>query len=236
MRFIPACCLVLLSAVTLHSADDGFKSLFNGKDLTGWDGNLELWSVVDGAIKGETTETKKAKGNTFLVWREGKTKDFHFKAKFKLEGKNNSGVQYRSAEASKWVLKGYQCDLNYGAEHMCKLYQEGHPRGRICMAGEVVVMEPSDDPKKPIAGKKITGPVPEVEKLKTVTKKDDWNEVELIIKGNHIIQKINGVTAVDFTDNDEKNRCMEGNLGLQIHAGAPMTIYFKDIQYKELKD
>jgi hypothetical protein len=226
----------LLSTVALFGAEEGFKSLFNGKDLTGWDGNTELWSVADGAIKGETTTEKKAKGNTFLVWRDGKTTDFHLKCKFKLEGSNNSGVQYRSVENPKWVMIGYQCDLQYGAENMCKLYHEKNPRGRVCMAGEVVVMEPSADPKKPTAGKKVTGPTPDAEKLKTITKKGDWNECEVIAKGNHVIHKINGVVAVDFTDNDEKNRCMEGLLALQIHAGAPMTIYFKDIEFKELKN
>jgi hypothetical protein len=51
-----------------------------------------------------------------------------------------------------------------------------------------------------------------------------------------VIHKINGVVAIDFTDNDEKNRCMEGILALQIHSGAPMKISFKDIEIKELKD
>ena len=227
--------LTLLSTVALFGAEEGFKSLFNGKDLTGWEGTPELWSVEDGAIKGETTNEKKAKGNTFLVWRDGKTADFHLKCKFKLLGGNNSGVQYRSTETAKFVMTGYQCDLNYGAENMCKLYHEKNPRGRVCMAGEVVVYEASADGKKG-AGKKVTGPTPEAEKLKTATKKDDWNEVEIIAKGNHVIHKINGVVAIDFTDNDEKNRCMEGLLALQIHAGAPMTIYFKDIEFKELKN
>lgn len=227
-------CLTLLCAVSAFAADEGFKTLFNGKDLTGWDGDTSLWAVVDGVIVGETTAEKKAKGNTFLVWRDGKPKDFQLRCKFKLEGSNNSGVQYRSVENPKWVMSGYQCDLQYGADNMCKLYHEKNPRGRICMAGEVVTMDASDDPKKP--KKNITGKTPDVDSLKTVTKKDDWNECEIIAKGNHVIHKINGVVAIDFTDNDEKNRCLEGILALQIHAGAPMKISFKDIEIKDIKE
>ena len=52
------------------------KSIFNGENLDGWDGDPRLWSVVDGAIHGETTEENAAKGNTFLIWKGGRTKDF----------------------------------------------------------------------------------------------------------------------------------------------------------------
>lgn len=229
-----AATVLAAACLSLFAADEGFKSLFNGKDLTGWDGDTNLWAVQDGAIVGETTAEKKAKGNTFLVWREGKPKDFHLKCKFKLEGSNNSGVQYRSVENPKWVMSGYQCDLQYGAENMCKLYHEKNPRGRICMSGEVVTMEAGEDPKKP--KKNITGKTPDSEKLKDAAKKSDWNECEIIAKGNHVVHKINGIVAIDFTDNDEKNRCLEGVLALQIHAGAPMKISFKDIEYKELNN
>ena len=49
----------------------GAKVIFNGKDLTGWDGDPTLWSVKDGVIHGETTEANPAKGNTFLIWKDG---------------------------------------------------------------------------------------------------------------------------------------------------------------------
>ncbi|MGE3775902.1 MAG: family 16 glycoside hydrolase, partial [Pirellulaceae bacterium] len=54
----------------------GMRALFNGSDLTGWDGDPRLWSVKDGVLHGETTEEKPAKGNTFLIWKDGKIKDF----------------------------------------------------------------------------------------------------------------------------------------------------------------
>jgi len=219
--------ILTVLALPLCAAEaDGFKELFNGKDLTGWDGETKLWTVQDGAIVGETTKANPSKGNTFLVWKGGEPKDFELRCMFKLEGGNNSGVQYRS-KATGFVLAGYQCDLNYGFPQMAKLYHE-KGRGRICMAGEKVTMD--------AAGKKvITGETPEIEKLKTADKKGEWNECVVIARGNHIVHKINGVVAIDFTDDHEAGRSFSGLLGLQIHGGAPMKISFKDIKLKELK-
>ena len=44
-------CLAPLAA----TAQQGSQNLFNGKDLSGWNGNPKLWSVQDGAITGQTT-------------------------------------------------------------------------------------------------------------------------------------------------------------------------------------
>ena len=70
--------LLLLALAPLLTAQekDGFRSLFNGKDLTGWDGNPELWSVVDGVITGKTTGPEQLKYNQFLIWRDGTLKNF----------------------------------------------------------------------------------------------------------------------------------------------------------------
>src|SRR5271155_2811406 len=98
-------CAAFIVAMTglLSAADSeaGFKSIFNGKDLKGWDGNPKLWSVKDGAITGQTTADNKAPGNTFLVWTNGTVGDFELRCSFKLvpgdaQGFANSGIQYRS--------------------------------------------------------------------------------------------------------------------------------------------
>src|SRR5262245_52297750 len=70
------------------------KELFNGKDLSGWEGDARVWSVVDGAIVGHTKDVP-LKHNTFLIWKDGKVGDFKLRLEFKLEG-GNSGIQYRS--------------------------------------------------------------------------------------------------------------------------------------------
>src|ERR1051325_3792823 len=85
------------AAVLTDDEEPGFKSLFNGKDLSGWDGNPKFWSVKDGAITGQTTDDNKTEGNTFLIWRDGTVDDFELRLSYKIVG-GNSGIQYRSKD------------------------------------------------------------------------------------------------------------------------------------------
>src|SRR5437667_272908 len=80
--------------------EDGFKSLFNGKDLAGWDGDPDHWSAADGMIVGQTTKEKPAKHNTFLIARDGDKDllvgDFEFRVSFRFDKDHdfgNSGIQ-----------------------------------------------------------------------------------------------------------------------------------------------
>lgn len=88
-------CLTFLLSPLLNAEEVGFKSIFDGKTLKGWDGNADFWSVKDGAITGITTKEMPTKGNTFIVWREGKVSDFELRLQFRITG-GNSGIQYRS--------------------------------------------------------------------------------------------------------------------------------------------
>lgn len=234
MSFLRTAALVLIAAIAPLVAADGIQ-LFNGKDLTGWEGNLELWSVQDGVIVGQTTAEKKAKGNTFLFWRGQEIEDGELVFKCRLVNtKNNSGVMFRGRDAGNFVSKGYQIDINSGAEHMAKLYDEGG-RGRVCMAGEQVVWDKLTDGKN--AGKygKATITPIEGDAWKKAEKKDDWNEIRVVGKGNHIQSFVNGVKVLDFTDMEEEKRSKKGWIALQIHAGAPMRIEFKDLVFTPAK-
>src|SRR5215212_248930 len=94
--------LVVAAFVATAADESGFKSMFNGDDLTGWDGNTKLWTVQDGAITGKTgTEPdNKLTHNTFLVWTNGTVDDFELRFSYKMVG-GNSGVQYRSKVVEK---------------------------------------------------------------------------------------------------------------------------------------
>ena len=81
----------------------GFQCLFDGKTLNGWEGKTQFWSVQDGAITGQTTKDNPTKGNTFLIWRGGKTADFELRLDFRIVG-GNSGIQYRSEEKGDFVV------------------------------------------------------------------------------------------------------------------------------------
>ena len=209
----------------LVAEDAGFKPLFNGKTLDGWSGHEKFWSVQDGTITGKTTAENPTKGNTFLVYKEP-VGDFELRLKFKIVG-GNSGIQYRSVDKGNFVVNGYQADIDSGDTYIGILYEEGG-RGILAQRGDKV--EITADGKKNVVGK--TG---DSKEIAATVKKEDWNDYVVIAKGNHLVHKINGHTTVEVTDHQSDKAKSSGILALQLHAGPPMTVQFKDIEIKELK-
>ncbi|MEZ6032262.1 MAG: DUF1080 domain-containing protein [Planctomycetaceae bacterium] len=238
------CLLLLCSTSIVVFADDFTKAPeesgdytmpFNGSDLTGWDGDPALWSVKDGVIHGETTPEHAAQGNTFLIWKDGVTRDFELRLSFRCNAANNSGIQYRSRHITdgnvrnKWVVRGYQHEIRNELTMPNVsgfIYDEGGKRGRICLAGEKATWE--------IDGKKVLETLIDQDGWKELFKLDDWNHVVIIARGNHIQHFMNGRLILDFTDNDPDLCLKEGVLALQLHAGKPMWVEFKEIRIKNL--
>jgi hypothetical protein len=213
------------------------KVLFNGKDLTGWDGDPKLWSVKDGILRGETTKDNPAKGNTFILWKDGTTKDFDLRLSFRMNAANNSGIQYRSKHITEgkvnnaWVVRGYQHELRNEKKMPNTsgfIYDEGGKRGRICLAGERAVWtaEGKKDVKETFLKQ---------EDFDKLMKIDDWNDVVIVAQGKNIKHYLNGQLILDFTDEEPKLALTEGVMALQLHAGAPMWVEFKNIRIKNLK-
>ena len=214
-------------------------SIFNGKDLTGWDGDPRLWSVKDGVIRGQTTIANPARGNTFLIWRGGKLRDFELKIKFRIQN-GNSGIQYRSKETDKWVVGGYQAEVENNPGKVGFLYHE-RGRGWLVNVGDLMVI---DEKGK----KEVVGNVSDVDELiKAGYYKDkDWNEYLIIAQGNHLKHYLNGYQTMELIDNDRltnpgdpkdrKGAARQGILALQIHAGPPMVVEFKDISVRHLDE
>lgn len=225
----------LLAAVSLAGAEE--KEIFNGKDLTGWEGNKDLWSVQDGAITGITppdpADPKKGiiKHNTFLVWKGGTVGDFELTFQYRIE-KGNSGVQYRSKELEPGafgpIISGYQADFEAGDKYSGILYEE-RGRGILALRGEKNVIKPAaDGGKKPVIEK--NGTVGDSAAIQASIKKEDWNEYRIVAKGNHVQHFINGQQTIDVTDEDAANAPKEGLLALQIHQGPPMKVQFKNFK------
>lgn len=227
---------LLAILATTAAAFAGEQQLFNGKDLTGWKGQPEFWSVKDGAITGQTTKETPVKENTFLIW-EGEVGDFELHFKYKIvdangeaNGFGNSGVQYRSkvVKPEYSVLSGYQADFEVGKNYSGILYEE-KGRGILAKRGQKVVVHEGDAPKKPKL--EVTGEVGKSEDIQAGIHPGDWNDYVIIAKGNHLQHFINGKLTVDVTDETEAG-AKTGLLGLQLHAGAPMTVQFKDMVLK----
>lgn len=228
-------CLQTVQAQQDENKDSGFVSLFNGTDLTGWDGDPRLWSVKDGVIHGETTKEKKAKRNTFLIWQGGDVADFELKLTFRCNSTNNSGVQYRSrhitdpSAPNKWVVRGYQHEIrneNTAPNVPGFIYDEGGKRKRICLAGEKARWDKD--------GKTLIKKILTDEEIKALVKLDDWNEVRIVAKGQRLKHFLNGKKILDCTDAHPDLALPSGVIALQLHGGKPMWAEFKDISLKKL--
>jgi hypothetical protein len=214
---------------SLHAdeADGKFKELFNGRDLTGWEADDSIWSVEDGLLTGQTTPESKIPYNTFAIWKNGQVDDFHLIAEFRLEGDNNSGVQYRSKlnpeKDKKFSVIGYQADIHPQANYTGMLYDEGG-RGIAAERGQHVTFGP--DGAKDV---KQVDAKPEAADL------SKWNKLEVIAQGNRLIHKLNGKETIELIDDDPKNAEAKGILALQVHAGPPMKVQYKSVRLKPLK-
>ena len=234
MKLLPA---LLVFTATLHA---GEKQLFNGKDLSGWEGNPKLWSVQDGAITGKTSDSGDTKigHNTFLIWKDGKVGDFELTFKYRIE-KGNSGVQYRSKElpAGEFgpVVSGYQADFEAGKTYSGILYEE-RGRGILAQRGQKTSIDAAEknpaDPKSQDFKVSVTGSVGDSNEIQSAIKDEQWNDYKIVAKGSRVQHFINGKQTIDVTDNDAAHAPKEGILALQIHAGPAMVVQFKDLLLK----
>lgn len=204
MRRLPA--IVLCAGlVGLGAAQaGGGSSFFNGKDLSGWEGKPELWSVKDGAVVGSTFPDG-IKANTFLVSKQTYT-DFELRFQVRLlEGKGNSGIQFRSkvVDEKGFVVAGPQADI--GAGYWGSLYGERF--------GGMMKQSPPD-------------------KVKSVVHPTEFNDYSIRCVGQHVTIKVNGETMVD---DDFEKLPPEGIIAFQAHAGGPMEVTYKDIRFTDLR-
>lgn len=227
-----AVCLASAGGVSAQQVEPGFRSLFNGKDLTGWAGRTNHWFVEDGAITGLTTRENPVRGNTFLIAQEGGTNlivsDFELRFSYKFTGPSgNSGCQYRSKDYGNFVVGGYQADFEVGPNFSGILYEE-RGRGIMAQRGEKVVWG-ADGKKRVVGQTDKTGA-----EIQAAIKPNDWNDYVVIAKGNHLQQFINGLQTVDVIDEDPKRQALSGILAFQLHAGDPMKIQIKNVRIKKL--
>lgn len=156
---------------SLCAQDSGFRPLFDGRSLEGWDGDPRLWSVQNGELVG-STEGVELDANTFLIYRTKEFGNFHLKLEVKLRN-HNSGVQFRSVNPNDWVVQGLQADM---AENNWwgSIYDEKGGRGVL------------------VNGWKG--------KAETVVRPDGWNEVEVYCNGDLIQVRVNGMQTSELRD------------------------------------
>ena len=243
--------VLLLLAATLPlsssaaESESGFTAMFNGKDLTGWEGLREAWRVADGAITAESTPENPCKRAHYLMWRGGKPGDFELRADFRLQGAGgNSGIQFRSRELPNWDTSGYQADIENGDQWTGCLFE--HTRGGVAMRGEKVIIDKD--------GKKTVSPVAAPEKVQQLmagngaaggklslsaallrqVNTGEWNSYTIIARGPDITLKINDIVMCQVTDQQAGTAAKDGVIALQMHPGPLMKVQFKNLRIKLL--
>jgi putative membrane-bound dehydrogenase-like protein len=231
--------LALASSLFADEPEPGFKSIFNGKDLTGWSGEPGRWSVEDGAITGTVLPGNELKKNSFLVWQGGEIDNFELRMKVRWpkweqsKGMRNSGIQIRSVvlpAVHPWSVGGYQYDLSPGGELDGLFYEERSQRGLGVAKGDRVVIQPDGERWR-------LEQFADEAMLKSLRKAEtEWSDCGIVAMGNHITFSMNGTKVMELTDHDERYRRMSGIIALQIHVGGAMKVQFKDVWLKELPE
>ena len=222
-------CLVCSTIVADQPQDGDAKVtvLYDGGDLSGWKGRSDLWSAENGEIVGRTVQGKPIKGNTFLIWEGGQPDNYELTAEFKIEG-GNSGIQYRSqvVDEEKFVVAGYQADIDFGNRFAGILYEE-KGRGILAVRGQHVTIDSN--------GKKSVEKFGDADDLAKSIRPGQWNDFRVVADGNHLQHFINGTKTMELIDQQTEHAATTGVIALQLHAGPPMTVRFKNIKIRALK-
>jgi len=207
---------------------DGFQAIFNGQDLSGWEGSPDYWSVKDGCLTGVTDGSLKY--NRFIIWRGGTPADFELKLDYRITEAGNSGINYRSVVVpdpvtpeNKFAMRGYQFDLDGRKRYDGNNYEE---KGRLFLAVRGQISH-------------VVGGRPPVVLSSFATSDDlasvataDWNAAHLIVRANAATHNLNGRLMSVTIDDDAPNRKLDGLIGMQVHTGPPMKIEYRNIRLK----
>jgi hypothetical protein len=218
-------------AAALPAPDaDGFITLFNGRDLAGWEGLADYWSVKDGAISGH--QTKEVSTQTFLIRSALTVRNFelHFRYRF-ASPEGNSGIQFRSTvlDAHTYRVGGYQADFDAERQYDGTIYDEGGvagDRGTMSNRGERTTWDSENRRHVEPLGQDTADSLGFI-------KVGDWNDAILVARGNHITYSINGHIMTDLVDGSPA-ALQSGRLALQLHQGFTTDIRFKDLRIKLL--
>ncbi len=226
------CTLLALTSLIASStikAEDGWISMFNGKDLTGWKSNEEapgVFTVENGELK-----VSGGRAHLFYMGADGaaKFKNFEVKAKVKTTPGSNSGFYFHTEYQDKgWPDKGFECQVN-------STHTDPKKTGSLYGVVNILALQPGQ--KEPEGGKHI-----KVDKAPSTD--GEWFDYHITVKGNTITLQVNGKATVEWTQpegfdpakelkNMPGRKLGEGTFAIQGHDPKSTTFY-KDLMVKPL--
>lgn len=206
----------MFTSVLSSFAEDGWISLFNGKDLSGWKSNVEtekrpadVFSVKDGELV-----VGGGRAHLFYVGEDGKAsfKNFEFKAKVKTKPEANGGIYFHAVyQDAGWPAAGFECQVN--ATHT-----DRKKSGGLYAVADVLDTAPHKD--------------------------DEWFDYSIKVEGKRIVISINGKVTTDWTQPEDwdPTKSLKGMPGRKLGEGAiaiqghdPKSVaYYKDIFLRPL--
>ncbi len=210
--------------------EPGFRPIFDGQSLAGWEGDPKYWRVEGGVLVGEITPETVIKSNTFVVWRGAEPGDFELKLDYRITPAGNSGINYRSAlvpdsvtPTNRFAMRGYQFDIDGKKAYVGNNYEE---KGRLFLAvrGQLTRVVGG---RPPVLVSRLGS---EAELAAAIT--DDWNAVHIIARGATLTHSLNGKVMSTVMDDDSPNRPAAGLIGMQVHVGPPMKVEYRNIRLK----
>jgi hypothetical protein len=219
----------------------GYKQIFDGKSLAGWDADAKIWRVEDGNMVGETLEGKGI-GNNYIVYRGDKTKDFDLKLQMKIEKGGGGGIQYRSLTGIPWtrpqpagqppydlkyMMTGPQADFWFpvrpsSAAYTGQWYSENTMQGILAYRGQVTQALPGQT-------NRLVATIGDKLALGGYVKVNDWNDYEIIARGPVMMHIMNGqLMAIFIDDNKDSVNNQPGFIGFEIES-QPCKISVRDI-------
>ena len=230
----------------------GWTSLFDGRTLTGWSGNPDVWRVENGVVTAVSTAERRV-GSTHIIWMGGEPADFELKLEVKLEGDIHSGVAYRSLvdvarsagrqggaagrgrgtgpqvpSDPQWTLYGPGLDFDQDRIMAGNVEDRGTPRREVAWRGGIVRAEPGQRPR-------LIGTIGDATALMKMISADGWNQVHIAARGNTLTHIINGQLMTVLIDDDPAYFRPSGRIGLQIEQYGLGRVNFREIWLKELK-
>ena len=219
----------------------GYKQIFDGKTLAGWDADPSIWRVDAGVMVGETLEDK-PKGNNYIVYRAESTRDFDLKLQMKIEKGGGGGIQYRSVTGVPWtrpqpagvppydlrfMMTGPQADFWFpvraqAAAYTGQWYSENTMQGILAYRGQVTQALPGQP-------NRLVATIGDKQALGGYVRVNEWNDYEVIARGGVMMHIMNGqLMAIFIDDNKDSVNNVKGLIGFEIES-QPCRISVRDI-------